>query len=325
MLPIHRHILKDAWNITIKARYLWLLGFFAALLGNGSEFQMLTGQLNMIKNQNILITALKNALLRPSSDLYKSASNWSFDQTILALLILAIVFVLIWLTVASVGGLVFGINKKNNNQATTIGQLLRVGNKNWWSTFIYLAIAKGVTSIVIVLIFAPIMAATFQAGYWLLNALLVFICILLVVPLSIIINFITKFAIAAKIINNLDFKTAWLQALKLFQKNWLIVIEQALILLAINLVIGFLLIIEFIILFGPFFLLGSASYGGFFPLVVMGLVINGLIIIFIGSLLACYQFSAWTLLYLRLNSNQMFLPKLVRFINSLPNKFSKNS
>ena len=40
-MPFYRTILKQAWSLTWRHKYLWWFGIFAALLGNGGEFEIL--------------------------------------------------------------------------------------------------------------------------------------------------------------------------------------------------------------------------------------------------------------------------------------------
>jgi len=40
-MPFYRNILKQAWQLTWRNKYLWWFGIFAALLGNGGEFEIL--------------------------------------------------------------------------------------------------------------------------------------------------------------------------------------------------------------------------------------------------------------------------------------------
>jgi hypothetical protein len=40
-MSLYRSILKRAWEISWKFKYLWFFGLFAALLGNGGEFEII--------------------------------------------------------------------------------------------------------------------------------------------------------------------------------------------------------------------------------------------------------------------------------------------
>ena len=325
MLSIHRHVLKDAWNTMVNNWYLWPLGLFASLLGNSSEFQMLTNQYQLVNNQDNLAETIRQTLLTPTSGLVAAFHNWSFAQTIVALILLLLIVALVWLCIASIAGLIIGINKINKGERSSFKELLIAGTKKFWPTLGYLAIAKFVTGFIIVAIFAPIMAASYKAGYEIFNGIVVLISLIVLIPVAIIVNFITKFAIASFLINDIDFASAWKHAWQLFKEHWLIVIEQSIILLAINLIVGLFLVLAFFIIFGPFFLLGSVTAGGFFPLVMFGVLLVGLVIVVFGSGLACFQYSAWTVLYLRLNNNPSHVSKIARLLSSIPSLFKKSS
>ena len=48
-MSFYRNILKQAWKITWRNKYLWWLGIFAALLGNGGEFEILFNNAGIVK------------------------------------------------------------------------------------------------------------------------------------------------------------------------------------------------------------------------------------------------------------------------------------
>lgn len=323
MLSIHRHVLKDAWNTVVNTWYLWPLGLFASLLGNGSDYQLLYDQIQIINNQQFLIIKLNELLLTPMIQLSQAMSNWNAIHFIIALIFILLIGLLVWATISSVTGLIYGTAKKIKGEDSSIKELIAVGNKNFFSTLGYVVISKVVIGFIIAVIFTPLLVATYQAGYSYSNTIVGYLLVVLVIPIMIVINFITKFAIASSVLEGFDFKNSWLHAWRLFKDNWLIVIEQAVILLMVNLVVGLVLIIGFFIVFGPFFLLGSVTYGGFFPLVVLGILLTGVLIVFLGSLLGFFQYAAWTSLYLHLNENPSYLPKIVRFISGLPTYFNE--
>jgi hypothetical protein len=41
-MTLYRSIFRQAWAITWQYKYLWFFGFFAALLGNGGEYEILS-------------------------------------------------------------------------------------------------------------------------------------------------------------------------------------------------------------------------------------------------------------------------------------------
>jgi len=65
MNTLYRHILKNAWNIIMKFKYLWILGFFTAFLGNGGEYQILFKQIGLVANQtDSIVTWHDNLIFR---------------------------------------------------------------------------------------------------------------------------------------------------------------------------------------------------------------------------------------------------------------------
>jgi len=113
----------------------------------------------------------------------------------------------------------------------------------------------------------------------------------------------------------------------LFSANWLISLEMALLLLFINLVVGFALFVVSFLLFSPFFFIGLASTinqtASIFSIILIPVIIIILLTMVIGSALATFQLSSWTLLYIRLTEGGKAHSKIVRWVATMPGKFMK--
>jgi hypothetical protein len=117
------------------------------------------------------------------------------------------------------------------------------------------------------------------------------------------------------------FKNGW----RLFAANWLISLEMAFVLLVINSVIALVILLIAILLVSPFFFVGLAVTAsqnpyGFWSIMTIPLVIMVIVTIVIGSGLATFQVSSWTLLYLRLNESKKAYSKIVRWLAYLSGK-----
>jgi len=122
MTSLYRQILKRAWHITRKFKYLWPLGIFAAFLGNGGEYQVLFKQINNVNYQADIATAWNNNLntILPALDL--SAGN--IFSVLLGLLFgIAILVLLLWLVISSLGGLIKGSAAADKEERYTFGML----------------------------------------------------------------------------------------------------------------------------------------------------------------------------------------------------------
>ena len=58
MKPLYRKVLKQALFITWRAKFLWIFGFFAALLGNGGAYEILFRSFSQAREKGILAIIL---------------------------------------------------------------------------------------------------------------------------------------------------------------------------------------------------------------------------------------------------------------------------
>jgi peptidoglycan/LPS O-acetylase OafA/YrhL len=103
---------------------------------------------------------------------------------------------------------------------------------------------------------------------------------------------------------------------KLFKENWLISIEMALLLALINLALGLLAIFIVLVLAVPFLFLAAifikfGSVAGFWLVALSGFASFMVFLFLAGAILATFQVSAWTGLFLEL-INKGGTSKIVR-------------
>ena len=115
MEPLYRNILGRAWQITKKFKYLWLLGLFAAFLGNSTEYQILLDQINSVKNQATTISLWQEKLnlLIPRLDF---TNDKIFFIVFILLISLAVTLLALWLVISCLGGLIKGAAEADKGQ-----------------------------------------------------------------------------------------------------------------------------------------------------------------------------------------------------------------
>lgn len=326
MTSLYRQILKKAWYITRKFRYLWFLGIFAAFLGNGSEYQVLFKQVNSVADQPTTAqnwAANLNALL-PKLDL--SAGNILLASVGLLIGLIILIFFL-WLAISSLGGLIKGSAAANNDERMTFFGLLKTGGKKFWPLLGLNIVAKAIVYGILILILTPLMVATFAQGDLSANLLIIILTFLIFIPLTIIVSLVTKYASAFVMLNNEKFWPSFKDGWRLFGANWLISLEMAFIIFVINIIVGLAFVALSLILISPFFFFGIMytikSPALFNVLMYVSLTLILLCSIIIGALLSCFQISSWTLLYVRLTSGPKAYSKIVRWVATFPEKFRK--
>lgn len=130
-------ILKKAFNITWKNKYLWILGFLVALVGGGNNFN------SSFSNQS-------------SSQEWAGAGKWLESYLIVILFIVLILFVLwfiFWiLSIMAQGGLVGAANGIESGEEMGLGKAFAIGAHYFWRT-LGISILLGLVIFIMVMVF----------------------------------------------------------------------------------------------------------------------------------------------------------------------------
>ena len=324
-MPFYRTILKQARDLTWRNKYLWWFGIFAALIGNGGEFEILFNNTGGNPSQ-----ALFPAWQRIASTGVFSGHTLANIQTLLkqdtlnmilvlvaCLIVLLICIFLIWLVIVSQAAVV-------NNSAAIIKQKkhnlkdgLDVGVLNFWPVLTLNIIIKAVIYILLVAISLP---AIFLQGNFSAKLFYIF-ALIIVVPVAIMLSFIMKYAVAYAVINKRKVLSAINQGFRLFKENWLISFEMAILLFFINLLVGLAIVLIILILAVPFLFLGLIFYYAFsaigsWMIAILAFASFLFLIVSIGAALAVFQISSWTGLFLELDKKGG-TSKLIRMVNNM--------
>ncbi len=310
----YRSILKQAWNITWKNKYLWFFGLFASLAAaSGSvEHQILTQNLN----QNLvdgsyahlgsilLLGDLMNNLWIGLGALF-SQNIWIIINALTLLLVtLTLVVAFIWLAISSQVAIVDHVkkivNSKRKASVLSVREGLTIGNQHFWPVLGLNVLIKILIGIAFFLISIPLL-------FMFLNdtaVLIVVYTILFVIfmPIAVSLSLMIKYAIAYKVLNKKSFIVSIEKGWELFSKNWLISLEMAILLFIINFLfgIGTLLIISLILF--PLFLFGIMFKLAW--LTTLMLFLGLIVVILIGAFLTTFQTATWTNLFLHLDSKK---------------------
>ena len=324
-MPFYRNILKQSWALTWRNKYLWWFGIFAALLGNGGEFEILfnnTGgdpaQSLFPAWQRIMSTGIFSGhTLTNIGNLFRNDTLNMIFVLVVCLIALAIGLFLIWLVIVSQAAIV-------NNSAAVIKQKkhalkdgLDSGILNFWPVLALNIIIKAAIYVLLVVISLPVI---FYQGNF--NAVLFYIIALIIVlPVAIVLSFIMKYAVAYVVINKSKVIPAIQKGFRLFKKNWLISFEMAIILFFINLLVGLAIVLAILVLAVPFLFLGlifyySFSLVGSWLIAFLAFASFLFIVVATGAALAVFQISSWTGLFLELEKKSG-ASKLVRMVNNM--------
>ena len=166
-MPFYRTILKQSWDLTWRNKYLWWFGIFAALLGNGGEFEILfnnaggnPGQALFPSWQRVAATGVFNrSTLSNIGELFKNDSLNMMIVLITCLIILAIFIFLVWLVVVAQAALV-------NNSAAIIKQKKHNSKEGWASGVLNFWPVLGLNVLVKAVIYALLVAVSLPVIFW---------------------------------------------------------------------------------------------------------------------------------------------------------------
>lgn len=324
-MTFYRTILKQAWILSWSHKYLWWFGIFAALLGNGGEFEILFNKAGANSGQSLFpaIQRILSTKIFSGQTLVNIGNLFRYDTLNVTLVLTAVLIALafglflVCLVIVSQAAIV-------NNSAAIIKQKkhtfrdgLDSGILNFWPVLVLNIIVKAAIYILLAVISLPVIffQGNFEANFFYILALVI------IVPVAIILSFIMKYAVAYVVINKSKVAPAIKQSCRLFKENWLISFEMALMLFIINLLVGLAIILVILVLAVPFLFLGLIFYYAFslvgsWLIAILAFTSFLFIVVSAGAVLAVFQISSWTGLFLELNKKNG-VSKLVRVVNSI--------
>jgi len=309
----YRSLLKQAWNIIWKHKYLWFFGLFASLtaIGGSVEYQLIAQKFN----QNLIngsYDSLNGILLLGElcQGLYQGLIQllqynfWSILNALTFLLLsLTLLFVFVWLAITSQAALVYKVKKilgaKKKLTDLGIRQGLTVGHQHFWAVLGLNILIKVLISLAFFIISLPLLFMFFND-----TAVLVVVYTILFVifvPVAVSLSLLVKYAIAYNVLEGRPLMASLEAGWKLFKNNWLVSLEMAIILFIINFLVGFGILLLLSIFVFPLFWMGLAIQAT--GLVIITLLVALIIMILIGSGLTAFQISTWTGLFLQLKEN----------------------
>ncbi|MFZ2975191.1 MAG: hypothetical protein WA055_01000 [Candidatus Moraniibacteriota bacterium] len=282
-------IIKKAWAITWKNRYLWWFGFFVVLGGGGSmNYFFNSGEdkkLDPAQNEKIL-------------EFFSQNIHWIIALATIVFLLLIIFFIL---NTLGRGALIASIEKNIKGQVSNFKSGWKDGKKNFWKIFI-IDFSLGLFILLTLLILiAPVAVLFFNKNY-IIGGILTFLAILIFIPIAILSSYLKNYGYLYCILGKLRFWPAIESAYNLFAKNfWAsIILSLIFIPLGIVLMLVILAIIPFLLL--VFLILGIISYltlGKITAIIIsaIGLVIFFLYAIFAKSIYEVFSQAIWILFF----------------------------
>ncbi len=320
----YRLILKQALQITLKYKYLWLFGLFAALTtaGGSWEYNLLTQGFgkNLIDNSYLQLEKILSSL-----DLVVNFGNglivlltsdiWNILNALTLIMLIGLLFFcFIWLSISSQGALINALKKilkgKQKTQLISYRENITVGHKNFWPVLMMNILIKFLITFSFFIISIPLLLLALKDSTALASVYI--ILFVLFVPLATGFSLMMKYAISYQIFEDYGFFKSIEKAYKLFKKNWLISLEMAVILFLISFAAALVFALAASIILLPLFITGLAINALWltFLITYLGIALT----IFFGAVLSTFQISAWTGLFFHLKEKGGALAKLERLL-----------
>lgn len=304
-------LLKSAFWITLRNRYLWFFGFFAG----GSSFNFSGNIPNAGGNFDPGGSDFSSApSLRPWQGVF---DNVALLVGIVALAVL-LLLVFLFFFLVSQGGLAGGVAALGRGEARGFGSTFRAGLSNFWRVlgyYVLLALISLGFLLLVVLplvllslgVFAGTQSAGVRIGFGVLAALAgILLLIVLFVPLFIV----GQFVLRRIVVDQVGVLGSFGGGYRLFRRNlgrsllvWLISIGLT---IGVGISLLILALLVGLILFLPTIALAIAGYStaALVTGVIAALILVPLLLVAMGAV-GTFNHAYWTLAYLRLTSRDI--------------------
>lgn len=322
-MSLYRKIFKQALDLTWRNKYFWFFGLFAAFMGNGGDYQILTSLLGGESTYTFRDFVATNVFSGQSFVALKTLlaeQPLTFAVTIvIGLLLLALICFFIWLSVMSQAALVKNSADLIAGKKTDFQAGVTSGGENFWPVLALNILAKILIAIAFAIVGLPL-----ALGFGRLNPVAVnflyLIAFLIFIPLAIALSFSIKYAIAYKVIKGDELVTSIQKGWQLFYENWLVSVEMALALFFISFVFGLAVLLSILVFAVPLLFLAFVfyyltSFVVFWIIITLSLLIFLVIIVLTGSMLTGFLTASWTGLFVEL-SGKGGVSKIVRLVNN---------
>ncbi len=326
-MKVYRPIIKEAFKISWRNKFLWFFGLFAALIGSGGAYNLGAGNLGKVETYGIWLSDFKAFLLNwqfnlKGFSLSEVWTNFGISGLFFMLAGILILVFLLWLAVSAQAGLAYGSGEIVNGRKTNFQAVFKRGTEKFWQVLL-LNIIFNFGLLVVLIIFAlPFfilyMSAT-DDSLW--QTMLILVSFVVWVPLAVVFSIIIRYALIYCVNKGEKLGEALSKGVELFGKHWIVSLEVGLILFFLNLITGLAMAILMVFVALPFVLLGAIavqlSSATFFWLVVILGVLTFVALLFVyGAVWNVFVMTVWVLLFERITKGVVY-SKILRWANSL--------
>jgi|GEM_PF-2468148 len=303
---LHRNIFKKAIRVFKKNPSILVLGFFAACLGNGGDFDFLVFQFDRISNSTF---SLKNEIF---SFLGTGGNNifYFFDFTKLTgfLFVFSLLFLIffVWVILSSQGALVLSVAKEDERESFELKRAFFEGSSKFFHLLFVFFFIKSVS---IFLFLFLVLFFSFLFIYIMPPLYAFAISIFAIgVPVIIFSSLIYRYSISYVMIESKTWLESVSAAFKVFFSNWLVSIELSFLLFVLNFLFGFFILLSVMAVYSPLLFVEEFFYNKnvfVSEVVYFARAVSSFgILIFLGSILSTFQYSCVVELFLKIRKKK---------------------
>ncbi|MBU2025591.1 MAG: hypothetical protein ABIC19_01110 [Patescibacteria group bacterium] len=301
-------IIKKAFNITLKNRFLWVFGILTALTsggGGGGNF----GGGGGLEEDKLKEMASQGEWM----DFWNKLGDF-FHQHLVLILVAAGLLLLVFLALKVLGiiseaALVLAVNKIDNRLSVNFSSAFKLGFKKFWPVVFIKIITALIALVSLFVISSPIIFFFVTRAFWIAVPMLI-LGIFLFVFIAIFLGVVCRLAILLAVLSNHSVLSAYGEAYLLMSKKIGKVILMYLINLAASMIGGIatVTIIMGLLIIGA--LLGLLS---FFTFNIPGAVGTGILFllviiagaVFIKGIRLVFEYSMWVLFFKEINGEKI--------------------
>lgn len=322
--PLYRFVLRDALRITWHNKFLWFLGFFVALLGNGGAYEIIIKSVDRTVLKALLgggeIPSIISALTKLKNLVLQSASVKPILEFVLIIVLLIVLAALYFLfSSAAMTATILAVKKLRHGKITMLESLRE--------SLPHLPHVFGINVLTKMLVALLVAVSALPLGWLFLKSRLAFGAIYVLVfvvlmALGLIISFVSIYAACNSVFGANHILNAFREAWHIFRKNVITSVEIAVLLFFLNLAVSVILLAILVSVGGIFglilTLLSTAKLNVIFWVVtVVSVLFFAVLLILTGSFFGAFQLVSWTILYTKLVRGEA-LSKIVRLAAHLP-------
>lgn len=289
-------ILKNAYQITLRNKFLWLFGFLLGIVGATGNFS--GNGLGYTFDKDDISEVEMNRISDSIKEFF--VNYWIWILVGLCFLLL-LIFIFSVLAIISQGALIGCVDKIESGAKIGLKEGFKLGWKSFWRilglkiiTSLFILLTLTILGIPVILLFINKM---FVRGI-----LLLLLAFVIFIPLVIVASFMNIYGFRYVVINKQKVLSAIKQGLELFKANLADSIVMALLLWVVNLASGLALFFIILILAVPLVLIGFMSYfiGGVVGIgisVGLGVLLLFVLLAFFTAVLNVFKETVWTLTF----------------------------